>query len=488
MATFLLIAALPLLGQLPLPRTASLVEPLSSLADDSVPASSAAPYAATRAPAATPATATGPRATVSSSLPFILFALWATGAAWGLVSLLRAGVTLRRWKRFARPIAADQLPLSRAALGNCEVRESAMVSVPMVAGILQPCILLPEGLRDRLPREQLALLLMHESIHARRGDTWLVLLQRLIQALYFYNPVVHWMSRAIDRERECSCDDRAIRAARESTVDYASCLVRVTREIASHRAPALAVGAVRGASQLKLRVERLLSRSESEDTRFSWRPVAAASFALFLLAGGLSLSFPQANAADAQNAASQDSTRERARDAGTPVSRALGRELVESAQHGDVESARELIAAGADVDHALDGDGTALIIAARRGDLPFVQLLLEHGAHLDRFSSGDGNPLIMAAAHGHTQVATTLLARGADVNAQDPNDETPLINAARGGHLQLVELLIRSGADVNLAVEASTWRGKELRSPLSEARKGRHRAVIERLQQSGATR
>jgi ankyrin repeat protein len=200
-----------------------------------------------------------------------------------------------------------------------------------------------------------------------------------------------------------------------------------------------------------------------EGTHMLWRSTAASSVGILLLAAAASWG-------------------------GTAVGTTLSTRLVEVAERGDVEAARELLAGGADVNFALDGDGTPLIQAARAGELSMVILLLEHGADVNRFSAGDGNPLIMAAASGHMDIVRALLDKGADVNAFDRSDESPLINAARGGHLDVVDLLIGRRANVNFAVEVDTLRGKELRSPLSEARKYGHQAVVERLKRAGATR
>ena len=60
--------------------------------------------------------------------------------------------------------------------------------------------------------------------------------------------------------------------------------------------------------------------------------------------------------------------------------RAVDRALVEAAGDGDVEGVNDLLAAGANVDAAIDGDGSPLIAAAREGQLAIVRLLLDRGA------------------------------------------------------------------------------------------------------------
>lgn len=466
-----LAAALPFLSLLPFPRATLIPDPVVASIAASMPGSASAITSASSAfvPSIT-------QSTSAVSWPMILLALWSALVLVRLISLARGWNTLRRWKRQAH--ALYKLPLPRAALQGIQVRQSGHVSVPMVVGIVRPCILLPAGIGGRLTRRQLALVLLHEIAHVRRGDSRLQFVQRLIEAVYFYNPFVRAMSRRVEQERECSCDDRAIRAGTEhgqcAGTDYADCLLSVSRHVALARAPVLSVGAMRRPSQLRARIERLLERSDSVSTHVAWTRVVVASAALTAMAGALSLSLPRAHAAEsAQRRSGNDA-----------ISAAFVRQLAEDGM--DAAGARQMIAAGADVNYALQGDGTPLINATRSGNVSLIRLLLENGADVDRFSSGDGNPLIAASALGNLQVAKMLVELGADVNAQDPYDETPLINAARSGHSDVVGYLISKGADVSLAVEASTLNGVEMRSPLSEARKAGHTAIVERLQQSGA--
>jgi beta-lactamase regulating signal transducer with metallopeptidase domain len=134
-------------------------------------------------------------------------------------------------------------------------------------------------------------------------------------------------------------------------------------------------------------------------------------------------------------------------------SRALDRALLEAAEEGDVEGINDLIAAGADVNAPVDGDGSALIAAARRGRLDIVRKLLDRGADPNLGVGGDGSPLIMAARQGHVAIVELLLQRGADPNMGVEGDGNPIIMAARQGHAAVVELLLQRGANINEAVD-----------------------------------
>jgi TonB family protein len=168
----------------------------------------------------------------------------------------------------------------------------------------------------------------------------------------------------------------------------------------------------------------------------------------------------------------------------------LDQALYEAAESGDLADINELLNAGANINCALDGDGTPLIGAARKGRIAAVRLLLDRGADPNLAVSGDGNPLIMAAREGHADVVLLLLDRGANIDQIVPGDENALIQASGEGHLQVVKLLVARGADVN----ARAWAERALeppsgewRMPLSMARKGRHEAVVAFLLAAGAS-
>ncbi|MEM8933275.1 MAG: ankyrin repeat domain-containing protein, partial [Acidobacteriota bacterium] len=177
-------------------------------------------------------------------------------------------------------------------------------------------------------------------------------------------------------------------------------------------------------------------------------------------------------------------------DAGADPNRAVrgdGNPMIAASHHGHREIIDLLIAAGATVDGAVEGDGNALLLAAAEGNADLVTALLDAGADPDAAVRGDGNALIRAAAEGHGDIVDLLILRGATVDRIVPGDENALIQAAGKGRLDTVDRLIRHGADVNLGVEVERYDGsREVRSPLSMARRGGHDEIVELLIRNGA--
>ena len=105
------------------------------------------------------------------------------------------------------------------------------ISIPVVVGIVTPMILLPMAVVSGLTPSQLQALLRHELSHIRRYDPVVNLLQRIIEALLFFHPVVWFVSRRISIERELAADDMVLAAGWDRPL-YADALVRMA-ELAS---------------------------------------------------------------------------------------------------------------------------------------------------------------------------------------------------------------------------------------------------------------
>jgi uncharacterized protein len=101
------------------------------------------------------------------------------------------------------------------------------------------------------------------------------------------------------------------------------------------------------------------------------------------------------------------------------------------------------------------GGSTPLLFAARSGDLESAKLLVAAGADVnDR--AADGYSAMQLASHsGHSQLALWLLGRGADPNVADVGFTT-LHTAVLTGDLPLVTALLSHGAHPNARITQAT--------------------------------
>jgi len=192
---------------------------------------------------------------------------------------------IRRVARRAQDIGLRSTPV----VAWCE-----NISVPVVVGLIRPVILIPGALASGLSTDQLEAILTHELAHIRRYDPVVNLLQRLIEAVFFFHPVVWLISRQVSRERENACDDLVLEAGWRG-VAYADALMRMAefsqnlRDRPNGDTSAALAAKGRGTGEFKHRVLRLLQPKGVGTVRLTRSAVGIAVLMIVVLAGGFGL-------------------------------------------------------------------------------------------------------------------------------------------------------------------------------------------------------
>lgn len=207
---------------------------ISSPAPGNTGSSSSAQSQSPLPPAANPA----PEAKQPTlSMDQVLLALWLVGCVgvlgWNAAAHLRLRRYLRRWSEpvprgevlhlyhdLGRRLNLNRLPKLRTCPG---------LTVPMLAGLLHPTLLLPH---QPLPDQQLEYALLHELTHYQRRDIWLKALALWVRALHWFNPVMWLMTRALERDTELACDEAALkRLPREEHATYGETILHAVERL-----------------------------------------------------------------------------------------------------------------------------------------------------------------------------------------------------------------------------------------------------------------
>ncbi|MBL7185067.1 MAG: ankyrin repeat domain-containing protein [Phycisphaerae bacterium] len=153
---------------------------------------------------------------------------------------------------------------------------------------------------------------------------------------------------------------------------------------------------------------------------------------------------------------------------------------------GDVNSVKELIEAGTDVNKKGCGGRMPLHCAAVSGQNAVMELLLARGANVNARGGGNLTPLHEASGKDQPEAVALLIAKGADLNARDYDGDTPLHLASRGwgnvhfpGSLAVARLLLNRGAEIDA-------RNKSGETPLHRAAESGFKDVVQELLEKGA--
>ncbi|MGH7468000.1 MAG: serine hydrolase [Longimicrobiales bacterium] len=190
--------------------------------------------------------------------------------AYALLTLLWLSVLVRdlvRMRRLER--RAVSLPLRIEILlarcrRECGVRRpmrygaSTDIDTPVFVGLWRPALLLPHGSWTTLSEPELVQVGAHELAHAQRRDDWFTLVQRLVLAVFFFNPAIRWICTRIALEREMACDEWAVQQVRAAPADFAGTLLRVAERAVSGR-PRERVATAFSGSCLRSRITWLLA-------------------------------------------------------------------------------------------------------------------------------------------------------------------------------------------------------------------------------------
>ncbi len=150
---------------------------------------------------------------------------------------------------------------------------SETLRIPGVLGFWRPVLLIPVSILSEVPAEYLEAIIAHELANIKRYDYLINFCQMLVEAIFFFNPAVWWISRQIRIEREACCDIAGI-ASTGRRLGYAQVLLDQISRTAMDVRPAM-TAAMTGFSDNKgtssqERVKRIIHPQHKPHMKISW--------------------------------------------------------------------------------------------------------------------------------------------------------------------------------------------------------------------------
>lgn len=202
--------------------------------------------------------------TFLASLPAILAIAWACG----FVAVLL--IWFARWRRVSADVRSSEplqegrevealrrLEQAGGARRKIEIFLSRASLEPGILGIIKPVLLWPHGISDRLQDAHLEAILAHEVWHVRRNDNLAAAIHMVVEAIFWFHPLVWWLGARMVDERERACDEEVLQLGSQPQV-YAESILKICEFCVG--SPLACVAGVTG-SDLKKRIANIMNKS-----------------------------------------------------------------------------------------------------------------------------------------------------------------------------------------------------------------------------------
>ncbi len=144
------------------------------------------------------------------------------------------------------------------------LRSSRTTLEPGIFGVVQPLLLWPEGISPHLQDAHVEAILAHEVQHVRRRDNLAAAMHMVVEAIFWFHPLVWWLGARLVEERERACDEAVLLLGNPPEIYAESILKTCEFCVAS---PLVCVSGVTGAD-LKQRIVRIMTQRSADKLGF----------------------------------------------------------------------------------------------------------------------------------------------------------------------------------------------------------------------------
>jgi bla regulator protein BlaR1 len=372
-----------------------------------------------------------------------VYSLLAIGWLAGALAMLAATVMVNG--RFAQQVATSPeiddpeiMRLFAEAKAEFGLRrairlvENGQVQSPAIMGLFHPALLLPTDVRAKFDARELRFIFLHELAHLKRGDVLVQALIAVLQILHWFNPVLWLAFRQMRIDREPATDALVLSRAGEGEKErYGLMLIKLLEHFNQRHSLATLVGILEDKGQFKRRFSLIAKFTRGA---YGWS----------LLGVGLVIALAWLCLTKSKTTSVQGAT---PIPTGAKASNPSIKDLIASAQKGDVAEMGRLLQMGVDI-NGHESDRTPLLKAAESNQLGATKFLLQKGADPNVVSdTGYGYTALSLAKT--PEIADLLLAAGAHLDATLYNRGVPIVyNTVSEGRPEMLNWFIAHGVDV----------------------------------------
>lgn len=149
----------------------------------------------------------------------IVLMIWVAG------TIVRAGASAWKQSRYRHRLKdATKLETPASRWPIVQARNADIG--PALVGAWRPRIVLPVDFQNRYDAAERMLILAHETMHARRRDSWWSLLAEIIVAVFWFHPLAWLALAAFHHDQELACDAAVLAEHGAQRRTYANAMLK----------------------------------------------------------------------------------------------------------------------------------------------------------------------------------------------------------------------------------------------------------------------
>lgn len=208
------------------------------------------------------------RSTQAVIFQFILDYVWVLWLIVGLIMLVYRMASYRNFKKYVISGARfmeepDELDILAEAMETIrldkpvEVMVNPLISSPVFLGFRREIIVLPS---TSFSQKELYHIFLHELVHCKSKDMYVVFLAQIFTCIYWFNPLMYWMNKQLERDREYACDESVLPyLPAQDALSYGDTLLHSVVKSGTYKESHAAVSLHENAKMLKERLEAIAS-------------------------------------------------------------------------------------------------------------------------------------------------------------------------------------------------------------------------------------
>ena len=167
---------------------------------------------------------------ILSSFGF-LFLIWLIISSLFLLVPVAATLKLKRNLNRSNPVLVKN---SEVYFPKIKIFRTSAINMPLSIGFFPSKIFVPKYW-EKYSSDCRQMILYHEFAHLKRKDSIIQFTQIIVQALYFFHPLVWLLNNQLNKYREMACDDFSIYSKDCSSFEYSQLLAELAEKIIKSR-------------------------------------------------------------------------------------------------------------------------------------------------------------------------------------------------------------------------------------------------------------